>query len=80
MNRIIKAGFMIGISIGLVACGKPPSHSVEYYKANVAERTAMLEKCKADPDLSTKTSDCTSAADAEALSGSSFSPSKPRAW
>ncbi|WP_456293362.1 EexN family lipoprotein [Pseudomonas sp. AK106] len=79
MNRMINTGCVVGISIVLAACGKPPSHSVEYYKANVTERTEMLQKCDADPDLSTKTSNCTSAATAESLSGS-FEQSKPRAW
>ncbi|MCK9709891.1 EexN family lipoprotein [Pseudomonas syringae] len=79
MKRLTTCGIIIATTVCLAACGKPPSHSVDYYKQNNAERTAMLAKCRADPDLATKTTDCTSAADAEAASGS-FTPSKPRAW
>ncbi|MDP5168591.1 EexN family lipoprotein [Pseudomonas syringae] len=79
MNRLTGCSIVITTTLFLAACGKPPSHSIEYYKQHSAERAAMLEKCRADPDLATKTTDCTSAADAEATSGS-FTPSKPRAW
>nr|BCU00374.1 hypothetical protein, putative lipoprotein attachment site [uncultured bacterium] len=79
MQRFINACGILAMGLALASCDKPPSHSVEYYKKNDAERAAMLAQCKANPDLSTKTTNCTSAADAEALSGS-FTPSKPRAW
>lgn len=79
MKRFISVGWVLAASLLLVSCDKPLSHSVEYYKQNEAEGAAMIEKCMANPDLSTKTSNCASAADAKALSGS-FTPSKPRAW
>jgi len=54
-------------------------HSVDYYKQHEDERNAMLERCKADPDLIAKDENCRAAGDAQALSGS-FTPSKPQKW
>lgn len=80
MKPSLTAAFLLLIAPLLSSCGKTENHSVEYYKEHVAEREAMLERCKADPDMPSKTSDCTSAGDAEFLSGPSAEPSKPRAW
>jgi hypothetical protein len=80
MKLSLAAALFFVIAPLLSSCGKIENHSVEYYKEHVVEREAMLERCKADPDRSSKVSDCTSAGDAEFLSGPSAKPSKPRAW
>ncbi|AZK89875.1 EexN family lipoprotein [Xanthomonas oryzae] len=78
MKRLIAVGCVCLASVLLASCGKP-THSVEYYKQHEDERNAMLEKCKADPDLITKDANCRNAGDAQATSGS-FTPSKPKQW
>jgi len=78
MKRVIAIGFACLVSVLLASCGKPV-HSVDYYKQHEDERNAMLEKCKADPDLITTDENCRSAGDAQALSGS-FTHSKPQKW
>lgn len=78
MKRAIAIGCVCLESVLLASCGKP-SHSVDYYKQHEDERNAVLEKCRADPDLVTKDEDCRSAGDAQALSGS-YTPSKPQKW
>ncbi|WP_017161254.1 EexN family lipoprotein [Xanthomonas phaseoli] len=78
MKRVIAIGCACVVSVLLASCGKPV-HSVDYYKQHEDERNAMLEKCKADPDLIAKDENCRAAGDAQALSGS-FTPSKPQKW
>jgi hypothetical protein len=78
MYRLVATGCGCLVSVLLSACSKPV-HSVEYYKQHEGERNAMLEKCKADPDLISKDENCRAAASAQSLSGS-FTPSKPRNW
>jgi hypothetical protein len=78
MKPVIAIGCAFVVSVLLASCGKPV-HSVDYYKQHEDERNAMLEKCKADPDLIAKDKNCRAAGDAQALSGS-FTASKPQKW
>lgn len=80
MKSSISFGAICLAIIFLAACDKEPEvHSVEYYKKNVPERAKMLEKCKADADLTIKDANCANAASAEFRAGS-FKPSTPKAW
>lgn len=80
MKSLISFGVICFATIFLAACDKATEvHSVEYYKQNVSERAKMLEKCKADADLTIKDANCTNAASAEFRSGS-FKSSTPKSW
>jgi len=72
-------GAMCALSVLLAACGDP-IQSVEYYKEHEAERHAVLEKCKADPDLIAKDANCRNAGSAQARSAGNINATEPKSW
>jgi predicted Fe-S protein YdhL (DUF1289 family) len=54
-------GFALLFLIALSGCGEREVQSVEWYKANNAERMEVIRECKADPDRLNKTQNCINA-------------------
>lgn len=78
MYRLIAIRCGCLVSVLLASCSKP-AHDVAYYMQHEGERNAMLEKCKANPDLISRDENCQAAGNAQFRSGS-YTPSKPQKW
>ncbi|MDR1888920.1 MAG: EexN family lipoprotein [Zoogloeaceae bacterium] len=50
----------VGLALVLAACEKEVQ-TVEWYKANDAERMSVIRECKANPDKLNKTQNCINA-------------------
>lgn len=69
-----------GLTVVLLAsCGKT-EHSIAYYMQHPEERDAMVAKCRADPDLIAKNSNCQSAGSAQFRAGGNVVSSPAKSW
>ena len=69
-----------GLAVALLtSCGKT-EHSTAYYMQHPDERDAMVAKCRADPDLIAKDSNCQSAGSAQFRAGGNVVSSPPKNW
>lgn len=62
-----KALAGLGLSVLLVGCVEdaPPAKTVDWYKANAAERLAVLQECSQNPGEKGDSPDCKNAIAAE---------------
>jgi hypothetical protein len=86
MKKLTVSLVLVGTLSVLAGCKqeKPPEvvQTVDWYKANKAERVAVLEKCKANPGELAATPNCVNASRADSSSvwgarGGGIAPVKP---
>lgn len=65
MSVATQALLALAAAMTLAACAaKEPDHTVDWYKAHAAERTAMVARCSANPGELADTPNCINATDA----------------